>query len=120
MIVFTKANQRPRLSLEHGALADLGLGMLEQLVTPLVLQLDPGARSGQALTHEGQDFIFCLSGEILYSLNGRGYILETGDSLFFDGHIPHRFSNIGKEVANILIILSTPHDSAQYIAGHFP
>ena len=34
MIVFTKANQRPRLSLEHGALADLGLGMLEQLVAP--------------------------------------------------------------------------------------
>lgn len=119
-IVFTKADKRPRLILDHGSLNDLGLGMLEHLVTPLLLQLDPGARSGPALTHEGQDFIFCLHGEILYSINGRKYVLEAGDSLFFDGQLPHRFSNIGQEVANILIVLSTPHDSAQYIAGHFP
>jgi hypothetical protein len=33
--------------------------------------------------------------------------------------LPHRFSNVGAEVANLLIILSTPHDSAEYIAGHF-
>ena len=118
-IVFTKADRRPRLLLDHGELADLGLGMLEHLVTPLLLQLDPGARSGPALSHEGQDFIFCLSGEILYSVNDRGYVLEPGDSLFFDGQLPHRFSNIGAAVAKILIILSTPHDSAQYIAGHF-
>ena len=119
-IVFTRAGQRPHLQLDHGILNDLGLGMLDHLVTPLLLQLDPGARSGPALVHEGQDFIFCLSGEILYSVNDRGYILGPGDSLFFDGQLPHRFSNVGAEVANVLIILSTPHDSAQYIAGHFP
>ena len=119
-IVFTKADQRSRLLLDHGALADLGLGMFDRLVTPLYLQLDPGARSGPALTHDGQDFIYCLSGEILYSINGRGYILEMGDSLFFDGQLAHRFSNIGTEVAVFLIILSTPHDSTEYIEGHFP
>lgn len=119
-IVFTRANQRPHLLIDHGALADLGLGMLEQLVTPLLLQLEPGARSGPPLTHDGQDFIFCLSGEILYTINGRGYVLGPGDTLFFDGQLPHRFSNTGAEVASMLIILSTPHDSAQYIAGHFP
>jgi len=119
-IVFTRAEQRPHLSLDQGVLADLGLGMFEHLVTPLLLQLDPGARSGQPMTHEGQDFVFCLSGEILCLVNGRGYVLEPGDSLFFDGQLPHRFSNSGAESASILIILSTPHDSAQYIAGHFP
>lgn len=119
-IVHTKADQRPHLLLDHGAMADLGLGMLEQLVTPLLLQLEPGARSGSALTHDGQDFIFCLSGEILYLLNGRGYILEPGDSLFFDGRLPHGFRNAGTEAASMLIILSTPHDSARYINGHFP
>lgn len=118
-VVFTKADRRPHLQLNHGELADLGLGMLDHLVTPLLLKLDPGARSGSALSHDGQDFIFCLSGEILYSVNDRGYILEPGDSLLFDGQLPHRFSNVGSETATILIILSTPHDSAQYINGHF-
>ena len=120
VIVFTKANHQPRLQLDHGILSDLAVGMLEPLVTPLLLQLDPGARSGPALTHDGQDFIYCLSGELLFSVNGRSYVLEPGDSLFFDGQLPHRFSNIGTEVADFLIILSSPHDGAQYIAGHFP
>lgn len=119
-IVLTKADQRPHILLDHGAMADLGLGMHEQLVTPLLLQLEAGARSGQPLTHDGQDFIFCLSGEILYLVNKRGYMLEPGDSLFFDGHLPHGFRNTGTEAASLLIILSTPRDGAHYINGHFP
>jgi transcriptional regulator with XRE-family HTH domain len=120
IIVFTKAGRRPRLQLDHGILNDLGVGMLEPLITPLLLQLDPGARSGDALSHDGQDFIYCLSGQLLYSVNGRSYVLEEGDSLLFDGNLPHRFGNIGSEVAEFIIILSTPHDGAQYIASHFP
>lgn len=119
-IVFTKADQRPHLRLDHGDLADLGLGMVDHLVTPLLLQLDPGARSGPPLTHDGQDFIFCLSGELLYSVNGRKFVLEPGDSLFFNGRLPHRFTNTSTGTTSLLIILSTPHDSVQYIAGHFP
>jgi transcriptional regulator with XRE-family HTH domain len=119
-VVFTKADQRPYLMVSHGTLADLGLGILEPLITPLLFHLEPGARSGPALSHEGQDFVFCLSGEILYSVNGQAYILEPGDSLFFDGRLPHRFRNTGLTDSSMLIILSTPHDSAQYIAKHFP
>jgi len=119
-VIFTKADRRPYLLLNHGTLADLGLGLLEPLITPLVFQLEPGARSGPALSHEGQDFVFCLSGEILYLVNEHGYILEPGDSLFFDGRLPHRFRNTAMQDSSMLIILSTPHDSAQYIARHFP
>lgn len=119
-VVFTKADQRPYLLLNHGTLTDLGLGILDPLVTPLVFNLEPGARSGPALSHEGQDFVFCLSGEILYQVNDQGYVLEPGDSLFFDGRLPHRFRNTATQDSSILIILSSPHDSAQYIARHFP
>lgn len=119
-IVYTKAGHRPHLRLDHGTLADLGLGMLEQLVTPLLLQLEPGARSGPPLTHDGQDFLYCLSGEIFYSVNGRGYLLEPGDSIFFDGQLPHAFRNAGIEVASLLLVMSSPHDNSEFIAGHFP
>ncbi len=119
-VIFTKANQRPYFLLDHGTLADLAVGIFDPLITPLVFQLEPGARSGPALTHDGQDFVFCLSGEILYQVNGQGYVLEPGDSLFFDGRLPHRFRNTAMQDSNILIILSTPHDGAQYIAKHFP
>lgn len=119
-IIYTKAESRVNLKLSHGLMADLGVGMHEQLITPLILQLDPGARSGQALSHDGQDFIFCIRGEVLYTVNGKAFILEPGDSLFFDGRLLHRFQNMVPKVSEILVILSAPHESAQYISGHFP
>lgn len=119
-VVFTKAEQRPHLQLSQGVLSDLGLGIIEQSVTPLTLRLEPGARSGPSLTHDGQDFIYCLRGELLYKVNGLAYLMEPGDSLLFDGRLPHRFHNTGLDTTEILIILSTPHDGSEYIAGHFP
>ena len=119
-IICTKAGQRLSLQLSQGMMADLGAGMHDQLVTPLLLKLNPGARSGPAISHEGQDFVYCLSGELLYTVNGKAYVLETGDSLFFEGDLPHRFQSTSNQITEILIILSTPHESTHYIANHFP
>ena len=119
-IVHVKSEKRSHLQLSHGSMSDLGVGMLDQLVTPLVLQLDPGARSGPPLSHDGQDFIYCLSGEVLYTVNDQAFVLEPGDSLFFDGHLPHSFQSIGSESTKVLIVLSTPHGTVEYIANHFP
>jgi len=119
-IVYTKAERRLNLQLAQGLMADLGVGMHDQLVTPLILKLNPGARSGPALSHDGQDFVYCLNGEVLYTVNGKAFVLEPGDSLFFDGHLLHRFQNTVTEVSEVLIILSAPHESSQYISGHFP
>jgi len=119
-IVNVKSDQRLHLRLSHGSMADLGIDMLDQLMTPLLLQLDPGARSGPPISHDGQDFIYCLSGEVLYTINNQSFLLESGDSLFFDGQLPHSFQCISPETAEFLIILSTPRDSAEYISNHFP
>jgi transcriptional regulator with XRE-family HTH domain len=119
-VIHTKNSRRPKLDLAQGVMSDLGVGMHDQLVTPLILQLDPGAQSGPPLSHEGQDFVYCLRGEILYNVNGKAYVLEAGDSLFFDGKLMHRFQSTAMEETEILIILSTPHESSQYISGHFP
>ncbi len=118
--IYTKARQRPSLQLLHGVMADLGVGKHDQLMTPLLMQLNPGARSGPALTHEGQDFIICLRGEVLYHVNEKSYVLEPGDSLFFDGRLEHRFQSTSLEMSEILIILSSPHKTAEYISNHFP
>lgn len=119
-IIYTKAESRVNLQLSHGLMADLGVGMHDQLITPLILELDPGARSGPELSHDGQDFILCIRGEVLYTVNGKAFVLEPGDSLFFDGRLLHRFQNMVAERSEILVILSAPHESSQYISGHFP
>jgi transcriptional regulator with XRE-family HTH domain len=118
-IVHMKSNQRPNLQLSHCSMADLGIGMIDRLMTPLVVRLDPGERSGSPLSHDGQDFIICLSGEVLYVVDDQAFVLEPGDSLFFDGYLPHSFQSTGTEIAEMLIVLSTPHDSVEYVSNHF-
>lgn len=119
-IVHFKSDQRPHVQLLDVSMADLGVGMLDQMVTPLLLQLKPEARSGPPISHGGQDFIYCVSGELLYTVGGQAFVLEPGDSLLFDGRLPHRFQNTGSEMTEVLIVLSAPHDSAGYVANHFP
>lgn len=119
-LVHVRSDQRMHLQLFEVSMADLGVGMLDQRMTPLVMELKPGARSGPPISHDGQDFIFCMSGEALYTVDGRAFVLEPGDSLFFDGHLPHRFQSTGAEPTEVLVVLSTPHDSAGYVANHFP
>jgi transcriptional regulator with XRE-family HTH domain len=119
-VVHVTRARRPELQLRDVSMADLGVGMLDQMVTPLVLRLGSEARSGPPISHEGQDFVFCMSGEVLYTVSGQAFLLEPGDSLFYDGHLPHRFQNAGSQAAEVLIVLSAPHDSATYVANHFP
>ena len=117
-IIFTKAGQRPSLQLSECTLADLGAGLIEQYVTPLFLRLDPGARSGNPVSHDGQDFVFCLRGEVMFKINEHNFVLNPGDSLLFDAHHEHRFQNSGVEEAELVIILSTPQDGVHYINSH--
>ncbi|NIM94437.1 MAG: helix-turn-helix domain-containing protein [Anaerolineales bacterium] len=119
-IVHVKSDKRLHLQLSHGTMADLGIGKVDQLMTPLLLRLEPGARSGPPLSHDGQDFIYCLSGEVLYTVNDQAFVLEPGDSLFFNGQLPHGFQSMGSKIADVLIVLSAPRDSAEYVADHFP
>ena len=39
------------------------------------------------------ELVFCLSGSITYGLGEEEVIMEEGDSLFFDGNIPHSVKN---------------------------
>lgn len=117
-IIFTKSGQRMSLQLSGCILADLGVGLIEQYVTPLFLRLDPGARSGNPVSHEGQDFVFCLRGKVLFKVNMHTFVLDPGDSLLFDAHLDHGFQNSGMEEAELLIVLSAPQDGVHYINSH--
>lgn len=117
-IVYTKSEKRPSLLLSECLLSDLGAGLVEQYVTPLFVRLEPGARSGNPVSHEGQDFIFCLKGEVIFHVNNHTYVLGPGDSLLYDAHLGHRFLNSGLDEAELLIVLSTPQDGIFYINSH--
>ena len=83
---------------------DRGTYGIDGLISALILRLEPKAGCGSLLPHSGEEFIYCLSGQCLFSVDQQIYMLESGDSLHFDGRLPHYCENPGQETTKALVI----------------
>lgn len=79
-----------------------------RMMEPHLFTVAPGAGSGGAYAHEGEEFLFILQGTIEIWLDEvERYGLRAGDSFYFTSNTPHRWQNIGDEEAVILWV-NTP------------
>lgn len=69
----------------------------------VLLQLAPEA-SREMVTTDGMEFIYLAEGNIGYKLGDVDITMNQGDSLFFDGRVPHLKINHSKQTARILVI----------------
>ena len=100
------ARHRPRLAFAHGTLEDLGAGLTHRAVEPFVVTLEPHANSGDTpIVHTGFEFVFCLQGRMTYRIEDHSYVLEPGDSLVFESHLPHRWQNDAAHAAQAILVL---------------
>lgn len=72
-----------------------------------LLHLAPQAKR-KKVTTAGFEFLFMISGEIDYLLKDERIRLEEGDSLFFDGNIPHVPQNNSERICTLLVIYFIP------------
>jgi len=49
--------------------------------------------------HKGEEFVFVLEGQLEFNYENETFILEPGDSLYFDSSLPHAFRAAGKKSA---------------------
>ena len=119
-VVYTKAGSRPSANFAHGTLADLGAGMADSVVQPFVITLEPNRGSGaNPIVHTGHEFVYCLEGRITYTIEDRTYLLEPGDSLLFESHLPHRWQNVGVQQAQAILILYPSDERDHPTERHF-
>jgi quercetin dioxygenase-like cupin family protein len=119
-IVYTKAGSRPSANFVHGTLSDLGAGMADHSVQPFVITLEPNRGSGpNPIVHTGHEFVYCLSGRITYTIEERTYLLEPGDSLLFESHLPHRWQNVDARQAQTILILYPSDERDRPTERHF-
>jgi transcriptional regulator with XRE-family HTH domain len=67
------------------------------------LQLEPQAKRDMVTT-DGMEFIYLVEGDIDYKMGDTTFTLNQGDSLFFDGRVPHVKINKSAQTALILVI----------------
>jgi transcriptional regulator with XRE-family HTH domain len=120
-IVCQRAGQRPSVEFQNGRLEDLGGGLSLHggQLTLLTLQARTGG-SPDPIIHTGQEFVFCLEGELEYEIEDRPYRMGIGDSLIFEAHLPHRWGNPGTDVSRSLLILCPSDEHDRPTERHFP
>lgn len=69
----------------------------------VILELEPDATRPLVET-DAFEYKYILSGEIEYQFNEDKIILNQGDSMLFDGRIPHTPKNLGTQTASMLVI----------------
>jgi transcriptional regulator with XRE-family HTH domain len=111
-VVFLKRHQRQRSDGKGLVMEGLGAGLPEQQLEPFLVTIEPGAGSAvNPITHSGEEFVYCLEGEIEYRVGDRLYQLEPGDSLLFAATQPHCFCNRMDIRATVLLVFQTSGDS---------
>ncbi|MBN2296315.1 MAG: cupin domain-containing protein [Pirellulales bacterium] len=71
---------------------------------PLLLSVPPGTARKSALKHEGEEFIYVLSGNVELEYGEDVHHLKTGDSVYFDAQVEHRLINSTTELAKVLSV----------------
>lgn len=55
--------------------------------------------------HKGEEFVFVLEGQLEFNYENEVYLLEPGDSLYFDSSLPHAFRAVGRKNALALDVI---------------
>lgn len=58
--------------------------------------------------HDGEEFLFIISGQVEWQIAHEKFILNPGDSVYIDSRVPHRGRAIGEEATAIVVVYS-PH-----------
>lgn len=114
--LFQPASSNPNLVRpEERKVLDAGQGVRMELLAwgntvmePHLFRIAAGAGSGEAYSHQGEEFLHVLRGELQIALGSQPYRLRTGDSFYFDSALPHRWINPGKRETWVLWINTPP------------
>jgi len=73
---------------------------IEPLLVTLYAENTP-----ELVSHKGQEFNYCLEGKMKVVVGESEYLLEPGDSLYFNSMIPHKMLAVQDKTAKFLTII---------------
>ena len=76
---------------------------------PFIIDIKPALTQEPVLSsHEGEEFIYVLSGKIKVNYGREEQILSQGDSIYYDSIVEHLVSAADDQAAKILAVVYTP------------
>jgi len=56
-------------------------------------------------THEGEEFIYVMDGQLEFCYGEDTYILNPGDNIYFDAIVPHGGKSLGKTKSRLMVVI---------------
>lgn len=81
-------------------------------IEPYLITLHEGAAPYPAFQHVGREFIYMLSGEVMYRHGDQSYHLRPGDALLFDSAAPHGPEKLLVQPMKYLSIMSYTREAS--------
>ncbi|WP_407461381.1 cupin domain-containing protein [Methanobrevibacter sp.] len=85
----------------------LGAGKIDRNIDPFIIDITY-EKDYKLSSHEGEEFIYVLEGEIEVEYGKDKFTVAAGDSIFYDSVVPHHLHSTGDN-AKILAVLYTPY-----------
>jgi len=71
---------------------------------PLRVKVSARRHGHEHYHHDGEEWVYVLSGRLTLSLAGKTYDLEPGDAAHFESRLPHRLIARGNRDAEVLVV----------------
>ena len=86
----------------------LGAGKIDRNIDPYIIDITY-EKDYKLSSHEGEEFIYVLKGEVELIYGNDTFTMGEGDSIFYDSVVPHHLHAAGKKESKILAVLYTPY-----------
>jgi len=105
-ISFSNDSADARKNMEYHALAKQKAG---RNMEPFIIDVQPNKDKEFKLSaHEGEEFIYVMSGELEIAYGKDNYILHEGDSIYYDSIVKHHVHGSADTGAKILAVVYIP------------
>ncbi len=92
----------------HQAFFSLGEGKTDRAMEPMIVSL--GMATDSTLSeHEGEEFIYVLSGIVEVHYGKQVHTLKKGDTIYYNSIVPHSVYSATQDGAEILAVIYTPY-----------
>ncbi len=87
-------------------LSDLAFRFSNKVMQPLLVKLEPGDGAPELVSHNGQEFNYVVEGKMDFMFDDKHFILEQGDSVYFDATHKHGQTCAEDKPATFLTIIA--------------
>ena len=103
---FSNKNKKARSHMDFFALASDKAG---RHMEPFIIDIQPGDVNDYMLSsHEGEEFMYVLEGSIEINYGKEIYVLNAGDSIYYDSIVNHNVHAYTDKPAKIIAVIYTP------------